>query len=167
LKRKDAAKMQEIRSNPVQKALDAVGTINIPMILAAFLFYFLGGYLLYSAMFAAIGAAVDNETDTQQFMFPVTIPLILGIFVAQFSIRDPDSSLSFWMSIIPFTSPIVMMVRIPFNPPIWEVLLSMGLLIAGFIGTIALAGRIYRVGILMYGKKVTFKELGKWLFYKG
>jgi ABC-2 type transport system permease protein len=118
-------------------------------------------------MFAAIGAAVDNETDTQQFMMPVTIPLILSIVVAQFVINNPEGPVSFWFSIIPFTSPVVMMVRIPFGVPDWQVALSMVLLVITFVGAVWMAGRIYRTGILMYGKKVTWGELYKWLFYKG
>lgn len=153
--------------NFVTQALKAVSTLNIPLILTCFLIYFAGGYLVYSALFAAIGAAVDNETDTQQFMLPVTIPLILSVFLAQFVIREPDGPLAFWASIIPLTSPIVMMVRVPFGVPTWELVLSVALLIAGFLATTWLAARIYRVGILMYGKKVSYRELSKWLFYKG
>lgn len=140
--------------------------INFPLILACFLFYFLGGYFLYGALFAAIGSAVDNETDTQQFMLPITIPLIFSFVIAQLAMENPDGSMAFWASIIPLTSPIVMMVRIPGGVPVWELLLSMAALILTFLATTWLAGRIYRTGILMYGKKVSFKELGKWLFYK-
>ena len=118
-------------------------------------------------MFAAVGAAVDNEADTQQFMMPITIPLILSFVVAQTIIQNPESTMAVWFSIIPLTSPIVMMVRLPFGVPAWELALSMTLLVVGFVFTTWLAGRIYRTGILMYGKKVTWKELGKWLFYKG
>ncbi|WP_114781655.1 ABC transporter permease [Botryobacter ruber] len=145
----------------------ALGNLNFPLILACFLFYFLGGYLLYGSLFGAIGAAVDNETDTQQFMFPITIPLIIS-FIMSYTVvlQNPDGPVAFWMSIIPFTSPIVMMVRVPFGVPTWELLLSMGLLVGGFIFTTWLAGRIYRVGILMYGKRVNYKELSKWLFYR-
>jgi ABC-2 type transport system permease protein len=140
---------------------------NIPFlkIISAFIFYFLGGYLLYSAMFAAIGAAVDNEADTQQFMAPVTIPLVFAFIAGQFIIQNPEGPLSFWLSIIPFTSPVVMMVRLPFEVPLWELFLSMALLVAGFIFMTWLAGKIYRTGILMYGKKATYKELWKWLRY--
>ena len=127
----------------------------------------MGGYLLYAAMFAAIGSAVDNETDTQQFMMPVTIPMIFAIYVALSAINNPHGPLAFWCSIIPFTSPVVMMVRIPFEVPLWEKLLSVGLLIITFIGMIWVASKIYRTGILMYGKKVTFKEMLKWLKFKG
>jgi len=143
-------------------------TLNIPLIIGCFIFYFIGGYLLYSALFAAVGAAVDAETDTQQFMLPITIPIIISFIAAQYVIREPDGPIAFWMSIIPFTSPIIMMVRLPFMDAsqYWQIILSMVFLIAGFVGTTWLAARIYRVGILMYGKKVSYKELYKWLFYK-
>lgn len=141
--------------------------INFPLVIGCFIFYFIGGYLFYGSLFAAIGSAVDNETDTQQFMMPVTIPLILGIVIAQVAMDNPDGAIAFWASIIPFTSPIVMMVRIPFGVAGWEVILSMVLLVATFIGSTMMAGKIYRTGILMYGKKVNFKEIGKWLFFKG
>lgn len=144
--------------------------LPVTAILLLFVFYFLGGYLLYSSMFAATGAAVDSETDTQQFMLPITIPMIIAIVIAQTAVYNPDGPAVFWFSIIPFTSPVVMMVRIAtgnaFAHPA-ELALSMVLLIATFLFTTWLAGRIYRTGILMYGKKVTWKELGKWLFYKG
>ncbi|MBA7516981.1 putative protein YhaP [subsurface metagenome] len=134
--------------------------------LGVFLFYFIGGYLLYGAMFAAIGSAVDSETDTQQFMLPVTIPLILSIFVMINAITNPEGQLVFWFSMIPFTSPVVMMARIPFQPPLGEVILSMALLVVTFLFITWLAAKIYRTGILMYGKKITYKELIKWLTYK-
>lgn len=153
--------------NPVADVMKAIDTLNIPLIVACFLFYFLGGYLLYSALFGAVGAAVDSETETQQFMFPIMMPIIAAIAFAQIAVRDPDGPLAFWTSLIPFTSPVVMMVRIPFGVPAWEIVLSMGLLVLGFIGTTWLAARIYRVGILMYGKKTSFRELSKWVFYKG
>lgn len=144
--------------------------LPVAAILALFLFYFLCGYLLYSSLFAAVGAAVDSETDSQQFMLPITIPLIIAIVIAQTAVYNPDGPAVFWFSIIPFTSPVVMMVRIAtgnaFAHP-GELALSMALLIGMFIFTTWLAGRIYRTGILMYGKKVTWRELGKWLFYKG
>lgn len=152
--------------NPVAEVLGAVASLNIPLIIGCFLFYYLGGYLLYSALFGAVGAAVDNDADTQQFMLPITLPIIFSFVFAQFVLRDPDGTLAFWTSIIPFTSPIIMMVRIPFGVPAWEIALSMVLLILGFMGTTWVAARIYRVGILMYGKKVSYKELVKWIFYK-
>ncbi|MGB3616539.1 MAG: ABC transporter permease [Catalinimonas sp.] len=153
--------------NGMQKFSSALDGLNIFGLLAAFLFYFLGGYLLYGSLFAAVGAAVDSETDTQQFMLPITIPLVLSIVVAQLVVRDPYSPLAFWFSMVPFTSPIMMMIRLPFGVPIWELLLSMALLVGGFLFTTWLAGRIYRVGILMYGKKVSYRELSKWIFYRG
>ncbi len=131
----------------------------------SFLFYFLGGYLLYASLFAAIGSAVDNEADTQQFMLPVSAPLILGIVASNFVVNNPDGPVAFWLSMIPFTSPILMMVRIPFGVPFWELALSMTLLAAGFIFTTWLAAKIYRTGILMYGKKPSYKELIKWMRY--
>ena len=144
---------------------EKIDTINFPLLIGMFIIYFLGGYLLYSALFAAVGSAVDAEADTQQFMLPITIPLIIAIVVAQFIMNDPDGSIAFWFSIIPLTSPIIMMVRIPFGVPYWELALSIGLLIIGFIAATWLAAKIYRTGILMYGKKVTYRELLKWLFY--
>jgi ABC-2 type transport system permease protein len=152
--------------NPVAEVLGAVNSLNIPLIISCFLFYYLGGYLFYSALFGAVGAAVDNDADTQQFMLPITLPIIFSFIFAQLVLRDPDGNLAFWTSMIPFTSPIIMMVRIPFGVPAWQIALSMTLLVLGFMGTIWLASRIYRVGILMYGKKVTYKELAKWIFYK-
>ena len=143
--------------------------LPIGSIIGGFLFYFLGGYLLYSALFAAIGSAVDDQTDAQQFMFPVTVPLILSYIVSINVIinGDPNGPLAFWLSMIPLTSPIAMVMRLPFGVPGWQLLLSGALLIAGFVTATWVAARIYRVGILMYGKKVTYKELSKWMFYKG
>lgn len=162
----DVQKKMEDSKNPMAELAAAAKTLNVPLIAGCFLFFFLGGYLLYSSLFGAIGAAVDSETETQQFMFPITIPIIASIALSQFIIRDPDGSLAFWMSMVPLTSPIIMMVRIPFGVPVWQIALSMTLLVAGFIGTTWLASRIYRVGILMYGKKPTYRELSKWIFYK-
>ncbi len=162
----DVQKKMEDSKNPMAEMAAAAKTLNVPLIAGCFLFFFLGGYLLYSSLFGAIGAAVDSETETQQFMFPITIPIIASIALSQFIIRDPDGPLAFWMSMVPLTSPIIMMVRIPFGVPAWQIILSMVLLVAGFIGTTWLAARIYRVGILMYGKKPTYRELSKWIFYK-
>jgi ABC-2 type transport system permease protein len=161
----EAAQLQKQMSN-LPEIYNDIMNRNYFLIIGTFVFYFLGGYLLYSALFAAIGSAVDSEADTQQFMFPVTIPIILSFVVATSVIEDPEGPLAFWFSIIPFTSPVVMMVRVPFVNPGWELALSMIMLVLGFIFTTWLAARIYRVGILMYGKKVTWRELGKWLFYK-
>jgi len=162
----NAADENEV-ANTINDVKQSFANLNIALIFGCFLFYFLGGYLLYGSLFGAIGAAVDNETDTQQFMMPITIPLIIS-FIMSYSVvlKNPDGPVAFWMSIIPFTSPIVMMVRVPFGVPAWELLLSMALLVAGFVFTTWIASRIYRVGILMYGKKINYKELSKWLFYR-
>ena len=152
--------------NEFQAVLESAKAINWPLILGSFLIYFLGGYLLYAALFAAVGSAVDNETDTQQFMMPITMPLLLGLFVSMAAFQNPDSSLVFWFSFIPFTSPMVMMARLPFGVPPLELIISMALLILTFIGTTWMAAKIYRTGILMYGKKPSYKELVKWLRYK-
>ena len=142
---------------------------DLPLLKIAilFIFFFLAGYLLYAALFAAIGSAVDSETDTQQFMMPVTLPLVFS-FIVSFSVvlNDPNGALAVLLSIIPFISPIVMMSRLPFDPPAWQIALSVGTLIISILAVIWLAGRIYRTGILMYGKKPSYKEIAKWLFYK-
>lgn len=130
-----------------------------------FVVYFLGGYLLYASLFAAVGSAVDSETDTQQFSLPLTLPIIFAIYAAIYSAQNPDGPLALWCSMIPFTSPIVMMVRLPFGVPVWQIALSLSILVLSFIGTTWMAGKIYRTGILMYGKKVTWRELWKWLRY--
>lgn len=136
------------------------------VLLFSFLFYFLAGYLLYSSLFAAIGSIVDSDSDTQQFMLPVTLPLVFSIALAQVALKNPDGPVALFFSMFPLTSPIVMMVRIPFGVPYWQVGLSAVILILSFIGTTWLAGKIYRTGILMYGKKITYKELWKWLRYR-
>jgi ABC-2 type transport system permease protein len=131
-----------------------------------FLLFFIGGYLLYASLYAAIGAAVDSETDTQQFMLPILLPLILGVYVGFFTvIEDPHGTVSQIFSFIPFTSPVVMLMRIPFGVPIEQQILSVVILFATFIGTVWFAAKIYRVGILMYGKKASYKEIIKWLKY--
>ena len=142
-----------------------LNSINFPVVLSGFIFYFFGGYFLYSALFAALGSAIDQEADSQQFMLPVTAPMIIAITTAMNVIQDPNGPLAFWMSMIPLTSPISMMIRLPFGVPIWQIGLSALILVGTFFGVVALAGKIYRVGILMYGKKVTWKELYKWLKY--
>jgi ABC-2 type transport system permease protein len=142
--------------------------VNWPVMIGMFIFYFLGGYLLFASLFAAVGAAVDNETDTQQFMLPITIPLVFGFIVSEFALTNPEGAAVFWFSIVPLTSPVVMMVRVAMGfdaGTVWQLLLSMALLVAGFIFTVWLAAKIYRVGILMYGKKVSYKELWKWIRY--
>tara|TARA_Y100001954_G_scaffold213550_1_gene242281 strand:- start:573 stop:1268 length:696 start_codon:yes stop_codon:yes gene_type:complete len=139
--------------------------IDLIQIVNLFIFYFLSGYLLYSSLFAAVGSAVDSEADTQQFILPVTIPLILSFILMDPVMDNPSGSLAFWMSIIPFTSPVIMMVRLPFGIDNWEIILSMSILIISFLSTTFLAAKVYRVGILMYGKKATYKEIFKWLKY--
>ena len=143
------------------------GGIDLVTIFVSFIFYFLFGYLMYSSLFAAVGSAVDAEADTQQFMLPITMPLILSFILIQPVMDNPDGLLAFWLSMIPLTSPIIMMVRLPFGVENWEILISMSFLILGFIFTTGLAAKIYRTGILMYGKKITYKELWKWIRYKG
>ena len=142
------------------------GGIDLVTIFVSFIFYFLFGYLMYSSLFAAVGSAVDAEADTQQFMLPITMPLILSFILIQPVMDNPDGLLAFWLSMIPLTSPIIMMVRLPFGVENWEILISMSFLILGFIFTTGLAAKIYRTGILMYGKKITYKELWKWISYK-
>ena len=137
------------------------------LIISSFIFYFVFGYLLYASIFAAIGSAVDNETETQQFMLPITIPIIFGLFVAIGTMQNPESSISFWFSLIPLTSPIVMMARIPFGVPYWQILISIIILILTFLGFVWMAAKVYRTGILMYGKKSSWKEIWKWLRYSG
>lgn len=134
--------------------------------LLVFLVYFIGGYLLYAAMFAAVGSAVDNVQDSQQFQMPITLPLILGLVGMFNAMQDPNGQLAVWLSMIPFTSPMVMVARIPYGVPFWEVALSVGLLAATFVLTVWLAGKIYRVGIFMYGKKPSFSEIARWITYK-
>lgn len=150
----------------VQKAFEKLNSINFVKIMGWFIFFFIGGYLLYGSFFAAIGSVVDNDADTQQFMLPITIPLILGLFVMFYTLNNHDSSVAYWFSMIPLTSPIVMMARIPFDAPNSEILLSAGILIATFIGAIWMAGKIYRTGILIYGKKIGYKEIFRWIKHK-
>ncbi|MEQ9468636.1 MAG: ABC transporter permease [Ekhidna sp.] len=147
--------------------LEIIQDVNWTQIVLLFLFYFLGGYLLYGALFAAVGSAVDTPADAQQFMMPIMMPIIISLMgLFMFVFEEPDGPVSFWLSIIPFTSPIVMMGRIGFGVPAWEIALSMVLLVGGFIFTLWLAGRIYRIGILMHGTKVNYKVLAKWLMQK-
>ena len=146
--------------------MSTLGNINLGQILLSFLVYFVFGYLLYASLFAAIGSAVENEGDSTQLQLPVTIPLMLGFFVALYAFKAPDSSLVFWGSMIPFTSPIVMLARIPFGVPGWELALSMVLLVGTFAACAWASAKIYKVGILMYGKKSSFKDLWKWLKQK-
>ena len=147
----------------VQMVLSALSQINYGLILFVFVIYFLLGYLFYSAMYAAIGSAVDNETETQQFTLFAILPMMLGFYGSITIMNNPDGPMSFWLSMIPFTSPIAMLARIPFDVPVWELALSIGILLVSTLGMVFIASKIYRVGILMYGNKVTLKELWKWL----
>lgn len=163
-----ADQMATMTESTGQMQLVFMEFMKLPLltIILLYIFYFIGGFLLYSSLYAAIGAAVDNETDTQQFMMPVIMPLILGIYVGFATVlNDPHGPVSVVFSHIPFTSPIVMLMRIPFGVPWWEILISMSILIITFIFMIWFASKIYRIGILMYGKKPTYKDLYKWLKY--
>ncbi len=150
-------------SNVVQMVLSALSQINYGLILFVFVIYFLLGYLFYSAMYAAIGSAVDNETETQQFTLFAILPMMLGFYGSITIMNNPDGPMSFWLSMIPFTSPIAMLARIPFDVPVWELVLSIVILLVSTLGMVFIASKIYRVGILMYGNKVTLKELWKWM----
>ncbi len=147
--------------------LNALQSVNFTELLLCFFAFFLGGYFLYSALFAAVGSAVDSETEATQFTMPITMPLLLT-YILSFGVlvNDPNGSIATWLSFIPFTSPIAMLVRVPFGVPTWQIIVSLLLLVAGFLLTTWVAGRIYRTGILMYGKKASFKELIKWFNYK-
>ena len=159
-----ASQLQQMEQ--IQGVMAGIENLNFSEIIVMFVIYFLGAYLLYSALFAAVGSASDSDADSQQFLLPVTIPLIISIASLSAVIKDPHGPLAFWLSQIPFTSPVVMMMRVPFGVPLWEMALSVLLLIGGFVFTTWLAGRVYRVGILMHGTKVNYKTLGKWFMMK-
>ena len=162
----NAAQAGSDENDKFAELFNSLVNMNWKLILISFFLYFILGYLLYASIFAAVGSAVDNESDSQQFMFPIMLPIILGLFIAMGTMENPESSLSFWGSMIPFTSPIVMMARIPFDVPIWEIALSVTILALSFLGIVYLAAKIYRTGILMYGKKASFREMLKWMRYK-
>lgn len=163
----EAAQEMEIQNNKFLSILGSLNQIPFAYIIFNFAFYFLGGYLLYGALFAAVGSAVDSQQEAQQFTFPITLPLIIAYFgLFMFILNDPHSPASFWFSIIPFTSPVAMVGRLGFDVPLWQLLLSQFLLIAGFIFTTWIAARIYRVGILMHGTKINYKVLAKWFMMK-
>lgn len=159
----DRAQAKQPKGDVIAKVSEAVETVNLPLTLVCFLFFFLTGYLLYGALFAAIGSAVDSDADAQQFMFPVTMPLVAAIVMLSAVINDPNGSLATWLSLIPLTSPVVMMMRVPFGVPGWQLILSMVLMVLGFAGATWVASRIYRIGILMHGTKVNYRVLAKWL----
>ena len=144
----------------------ALSSFNLPLLLLSFAAFFVGGYLLYAALFAAIGSVIDHPEDAQQFMMPVMLVLVFALYAGIYSLDNPDGPLAFWCSLIPFTSPVVMMMRLPFDVPLWQPLLSIALLYATAIGVTWLSGRIYRVGILLYGKKPNLKEMARWITYK-
>jgi ABC-2 type transport system permease protein len=163
----EVKEQQQEAADTFTQSLTEAMEIPWALIAGTFIFFFLGGYLLYGALFAAIGSAVDSPAEAQQFMFPLTVPMLISymsLFI--FVLRDPHGTVSVWLSIIPFTSPIAMIGRIGFDVPLWQLLLSMILLVAGFISTTWIAGRIYRVGILMHGTKVNYKVLTKWFLQK-
>lgn len=146
--------------------IQMIYNLNITELVVWFILFFLGGYLLYASLFAAVGSAIDNQEDASQFTLPLTIPVLFALYAGLYSATNPDGPLAFWCSLIPFTSPIVMMVRIPFGVPFWQLILSYFLLVVTFILTTKFASKIYRTGILMYGKKANYKEIFKWLKYK-
>ncbi|HEY0744021.1 MAG TPA: ABC transporter permease [Chryseosolibacter sp.] len=157
-----------MQNQKMSALMKTIGQIPFTYVIFNFLFYFLGGYLLYGALFAAVGSAVDSPAEAQQFMFPITIPMLIAYFgLFTFIIDDPHGTISVWLSIIPFTSPIAMMGRIAFGVPSWQLALSMASLVGGFILTTWVAARIYRVGILMHGTKVNYKVLAKWFMQRG
>lgn len=154
------------KAENLENFIGSINSINFPFVIGCFIFFFIGGYFLYGALFAAVGSAVDSDADTQQFMFPIVIPLVFAIASLAVVLKDPEGNFAFWMSMIPFTSPVVMMMRVAFNVPTWELLLSMFLLVIGFIFTTWMAARIYRIGILTHGTKINYRVVGKWLFRK-
>ena len=165
----DPAMMQNVQQGfgiTLQSYLKEFFNLPLATLIICFIIYFIGGYFLYSSFYAAIGAAVDSETDSQQFLLPIIMPLVLGVYIGFFTvINDPHGTVATVFSIFPLTSPIVMLMRIPFGVPLWQLILSISILFATFLGVVWFASKIYRVGILMYGKKPTWKELYKWIKY--
>ena len=153
-------------STEVNQIVQGLFSINYFLVIAMFLFYFMAGYFLYASLFGAVGALMDVDTDGQQFTLPITIPLIIAMVCFPIIINDPSGVVAFWLSIIPLTSPMIMMMRIPFGVPFWEIALSMSLMIVFILGAMWLAAKIYKTGILMYGKNITYKEIWKWFKYK-
>jgi len=160
------AEQMNAQQEMAQNIMGAISTIPIFQIVVVFILFFVGAYLLYGSLFAGIGSAVDSDAEAQQFQLPVTIPLIFSIVMLAPVLKDPDGSLAFWLSMVPFTSPVIMMMRIPFHPPMWQVVASLSLLYITFLGSVWLAGRVYRIGIFMHGTKVNYKVLLKWLSMK-
>ncbi len=160
------ADLGNMSNTPVFEIWKSLQSIDFVSVALSFFYYFLGGYLLYGSFFAAVGSAVDKESDSQQFILPITIPLIVSLLVILRALDNPDGAMAFWFSMVPLSSPLVMMARLPFGVEWWELLLSMFLLAISFLGGVWLAAKIYRVGILMYGKKPTFTEIFRWIRYK-
>lgn len=161
----DMATMPTAEMSEVDSIMCAVKSVNWLYIGVLFIIYFVLGYLLYASLFAAVGSAVDSEADTNQFLMPITILVLFALYAGMYSAENPDGPLAFWCSLIPLTSPIVMMVRAPFDVPMWQVITSISLLVVTLLATVWLSSKIYRVGILMYGKKPSWKEIIKWLKY--
>ena len=157
----------EMAADPgaMQQVLQVLSSINFTEIIISFIVFFIGGYMIYASLFAAIGAMVNSQEDTQQFMTPITLLILFALYAGIYSVENPDGPLAFWASMVPLTSPIVMMTRIPFDVPLWEKLVSIVLLFGTVILMVKLSAKIYRVGILMYGKKPNMKEIIKWLKY--
>lgn len=166
----DASAMQAMPYDAVEVSsaasmMSKLGSFNFVEIIVYFVLFFIGGYISYASLFAAVGSAIDSPDDSQQFMTPIMVFLVFAVYAGMYSVNNPDGPLAFWCSLIPFTSPVVMMVRIPYEIPFWQILLSLVLLFASAIFMVWLSGRIYRVGILMYGKKPSFKEIARWVRY--
>lgn len=166
----DASAMQAMPYDAVEVSsaasmMSKLGSFNFVEIIVYFVLFFIGGYISYASLFAAVGSAIDSPDDSQQFMTPIMVLLVFAVYAGMYSVNNPDGPLAFWCSLIPFTSPVVMMVRIPYEIPFWQILLSLVLLFASAIFMVWLSGRIYRVGILMYGKKPSFKEIARWVRY--
>ena len=159
-------KLNSVESSEANELVQGLMAINYPLVIGMFLFFFIAGYFLYASLFGAIGSLIDIDTDGQQFTLPVTIPMIIAIVSLPMVMENPSGSAAFWLSVIPFTSPVAMMVRIPFGVPVWQLAISVVLMIVTIVLCVAIAAKIYKTAILMYGKKITYKEIWKWLKYK-
>lgn len=159
-------KLNSVEQNQLNELVQGLMAINYPLIILMFLFYFVAGYFLYASLFGAIGSLIDVDTDGQQFTLPVTLPMIIAMLCLPLVMDNPSGTAAFWLSIIPFTSPVAMMVRLPFGVPVWELTLSAALMLVCIILSVCLAAKIYRTAILLYGKKISYREIWKWLKYK-
>ncbi len=159
-------KLNSVEANPANDIIQGLLSIDIPVIVLSFVFFFITGYLLYAFLFGAVGSMIDNDTDGQQFTLPITIPMIIAMVSLSSVMNNPSGDVAFWLSIIPLTSPVVMMARIPFGVPYWELALSAGLMIVFVALSAWIAAKIYRTAILLYGKKINYKEIWKWIRYK-